>query len=324
MDGVFDPPMRELLARHGAYDYCVSEFIRVTDEVPSGKVLRRDIPELVGVSPQTAEIGPTTASGLRVQIQILGGNPESLAAAAQVAVVEGARAIDLNFGCPAPTVNRHDGGATLLKYPDRIRAIVAAVRAALPPAVPISAKLRLGWDDPKAVFEIAERSAQGGASWLTLHGRTRAQGYGGAADWERIGQVRAYLGNQIPIIANGDIRSLEDFLRCQEVTRCEHFMIGRGAMGDPWLPKRIRASWEGRAPVKDSPSFAFFARDFITLAQRYSERNEYALRRLKQWISLSQRVGGGMLFAEQDRDWLRLKRARSLSEVWEVLQCQRE
>lgn len=319
MDGVFDAPMRELLARHGDYDYCVSEFIRVTDEVPPGKIFRRDIPELAAKD-KDVSIGPKTPCGLRVQIQILGGNAESLAAAAQTAVIEGARAIDLNFGCPAPTVNRHDGGATLLKYPDRLEAITRAVRGAVPKELPVSAKLRLGWDDPDAIFENAERIFRAGASWLTLHGRTKVQGYGANADWELIGRVRKLLEGRLPVVANGDIRTLEDFKRCRDESGCEHFMIGRGAMGDPWLPRRIRAYVEGRVPETESPPLIEIVRDFIELAQAYSPGNEYALRRLKQWIGISQRVGGGMLFREEDRDWVRLKRARTLEEVRGVIE----
>lgn len=322
MDGVLDAPMRELLARQagrGGFDYCVSEFIRVTDEVPPGKVFRRDVPELAAAPSRYSASGPTTPSGLRVQVQILGGNPESLAAAAMVAVIEGARAIDLNFGCPAPTVNRHDGGASLLRFPERIRAIVTAVRVAVPREIPVSAKLRLGWEDPRTVFENAERALEGGASWLTLHGRTKVQGYGGEADWTRIGEVRRALGERAPIIANGDIRTLEDFKRCQDATGCHHFMIGRGAMADPWLPRRIRDWAEGREPLANKPTLAEFARDFVALAQAYSPDNDYATRRLKQWISLSQKVGGGTLFTEGDRDWLRLKRARTLEELCGLL-----
>lgn len=319
MDGVYDAPMRELLTRHGAYDYCVSEFLRVTDEIPAGKAFQRDVPELLSVSNTAATVGPTTPSGIPVQIQILGGDPDHMAAAAQAAVIHGARAIDLNFGCPAPMINRHDGGASVLKDPDRIRAIVAAVRNTLPAEVPVSAKLRLGWEDRESIFENAERAAEGGASWLTIHGRTRMQGYSGTADWTLIGQVQKHLGQKLPIIANGDIRSLEDFQRCQEVTRCHHFMIGRGALGDPWLPRRIRAWMKDQALLQETPPLSFFVRDFIPLAETYSAGDEYTLRRLKQWIAIAQRVGGGTLFTDNNRDWLRLKRARTLSELKEAL-----
>ena len=106
-----------------------------------------------------------------------------MAESALVACRAGAKAIDVNFGCPAPTVNRHDGGATLLKHPRRIREIIAAIRAALPPDIPVSAKLRLGWDSLEAIDENADMAAEGGAAWITIHGRTRIQGYRPPAYW---------------------------------------------------------------------------------------------------------------------------------------------
>src|SRR5688572_12807473 len=124
MEGVTDVTMRALLSELGGFSYCVAEFLRVSHSVPGPKVFRRHVPELVH--------GGRTASGLPVQVQLLGGDADTLAQAALVAVAAGAGAVDLNFGCPARTVNRHDGGATLLKHPERIRAIVATVRAAVP------------------------------------------------------------------------------------------------------------------------------------------------------------------------------------------------
>ena len=169
-----------------------------------------------------------------MQVQLLGGDAGRLAAAAVRAHECGAAAVDLNFGCPAKTVNRHDGGATLLKYPGRIREIVAAVRAALPPHVPVSAKLRLGWDTIDAIDENAGMAAEGGAAWITIHGRTRFAGYAPPIFWKPIGRVRERLG--IPVVANGDIWTVDDFRRCRDETGCRHFMLGRGALANPRLP----------------------------------------------------------------------------------------
>src|SRR6185436_17754692 len=144
-----------------------------------------------------------------------------------------ATAIDLNFGCPARTVNRHDGGATLLKHPHRIREIVRAVREALPAHVPVSAKMRLGWDSIEPIRENAAMAAEGGASWITIHGRTRVAGYAPPIFWEPIGRIRESLG--IPVVANGDTWTLDDFRRCRDATGCIHFMLGRGALANPDL-----------------------------------------------------------------------------------------
>lgn len=230
MEGVTDAPMREFLTRTGFFDYCVSEFIRVSAHVIPAKVFLRHVPELRQNS--------STSSGIPVQIQLLGGNPERLAESALQAVQAGACGIDLNFGCPAPTVNRHDGGATLLQFPERLEGIVRAVRDAVPKHLPVSAKLRLGFDNPDSIYENAKRAEQGGANWITIHGRTKTQGYMPPAYWKPIGKVKHAIS--IPVVANGEIFSLEDFKRCQEETGAIHFMIGRGALAKPQLPRQIR------------------------------------------------------------------------------------
>lgn len=223
--------MRALQGACGAFTFAVSEFVRVSSEPVPAKVFLRAVPELL--------CGGLTVTGMPVQVQILGGDPERMALTALAACAAGAKAIDINFGCPAKTVNRNDGGASLLKHPLRIRDIVAAVRATVPAAIPVSAKLRLGWDCSDSICENAHMAAEGGASWLTIHARTRAQGYAPPVDWQAVGRVRATLN--LPVVANGDIWSLDDFSRCREETGCRHFMIGRGALANPALPTQIAA-----------------------------------------------------------------------------------
>jgi tRNA-dihydrouridine synthase C len=208
----------------------------------------------------------------------------------------GAQAIDINFGCPAPTVNRHDGGATLLKYPTRIRAIVGAVRAALPKEIPVSAKLRLGWDSLDAIHENAAMAAEGGAAWLAIHGRTRVAGYAPPAYWKPIGEVKRRLG--LPVIANGDIWTIEDFRRCREESDCEHFMLGRGALADPFLPLNIAGELgiAFRAPTDFSPGTSFpreraswsglFGRFAAATGER-PHRSQMLARRCKQWLKMA-------------------------------------
>lgn len=230
MEGVTDAPMRELLTRTGFYDYCVSEFVRVSVNVLSTRAFTKHIPELLTSS--------RTSSNIPVQVQILGGDPDRIAESALQAIEAGATGIDLNFGCPAPTVNRHDGGATLLKYPDRLEKIVRTLRDAVPSHLPVSAKLRLGFDDANAIHENARRAEQGGASWITIHGRTKTQGYIPPAYWKPIGEVKRALS--IPVVANGEIWTIEDFKRCREETGSIHFMIGRGALAMPNLARDMR------------------------------------------------------------------------------------
>ncbi len=287
MEGVTDFPMRALLSESGAFSLCVSEFLRVSQEVPPEHVFLRHIPELSKNS--------RTPSGIPVQCQLLGGDPDRLARSAVVAAELGAQGIDLNFGCPAPTVNRHDGGATLLKFPLRLRSIVEAVRKAVPAHIPVSAKVRLGWDDPKAVHENCQMAAEGGAAWITIHGRTRMQGYAPPADWVSIGEVRKRL--PIPIVANGDIWSVEDFKRCRDITGCDRFMVGRGVLANPRLAVEIARE----LGLSSQESFADdIARPttWIPMLKRFSfwchgffEGPLYVPRRMKQWLRLAHTRG---------------------------------
>src|SRR4051794_29311651 len=231
IEGVTDAPMRALMGERGGFSFCVSEFLRINDSLPPARTFQHHMPELRQDS--------RTPSGLRVQLQLLGGDPGRLAQAAARACELGSPGVDLNFGCPAPTVNRHDGGATLLKHPARLRDIVAQVRAAVPRHLPVSAKLRLGWDCITSIDQNSQMAAEGGAAWITIHGRTRVAGYAPPVFWAPIGRVRERLG--IPVVANGDIWTIADFRRCREESGCRHFMLGRGALADPLLPARVAA-----------------------------------------------------------------------------------
>lgn len=302
MEGVIDPPMRQFLSERGGFDYCVSEFVRVSRLAPPAHVFHRQVPELGQ--------GARTASGMEVQLQLLGGEPERMAEAALIACRAGATGIDLNFGCPAPTVNRHDGGASLLRFPRRIREIVEAVRRAVPATLPVSAKLRLGWDSIEEIHLNAEMAAQGGASWLTIHGRTKVQGYAPPAHWKPIGQVRRNLG--LPIVANGEIWTLEDFRRCREDSGCEHFMLGRGALADLSLVHRIRVELglEARAIEPDEHSWPSAIRRFAEVMHERRQSPARTLRRVKQWMGLAGSKGGGNQALFQA-----IKRAASLEEL---------
>ena len=308
MDGITDAPMRTLLGEFGAFTYAVSEFVRVSSVPLNARAFRRAVPELLADG--------RTPSGLPVQIQILGGDAERMALSAVEACAAGASAIDLNFGCPAPIVNRHDGGASLLRHPARIREIVAAVRAAVPEPVAVSAKLRLGWDTTDSIDENAAMAAEGGASWLTIHARTRVQGYRPPVYWPCIGKVRADLG--LPIIANGDIWSIEDFRRCRDETGCIHYMLGRGALADPTLPKRIAVELGIRTGEPPQTDWVKLFERFVELMADDSERGRSrTLCRLKQWLLLSHEHGELRCFHE-------LKRSKTLQEFFDGLGCWQE
>lgn len=230
MEGVTDWAMRDLLTSVGGIDQCVTEFLRITDTLMPASVFERNCPEL--------KTGSRTRSGVPVFIQLLGGQAEPLAANALRAVEIGALGIDLNFGCPAPTVNRHDGGATLLKSTSRIYHIVKTVRSAVPPRVPVTAKIRLGFDDPGACLENARAIEEAGATWLTVHCRTKTNGYKPPAYWEWISRIKEVT--RIPLVTNGEIWNLDDYSACHRTAQTKSYMIGRGALRDPFIFKKIK------------------------------------------------------------------------------------
>lgn len=281
MDGITDAPMRALVGEWGCFSYCVTEFVRVSGEALPAKVFRREVPEL--------ENEGRTVTGLPVQVQILGGHPERMAQSAMAAVRAGAKSIDINFGCPSPTVNGNDGGASLLRTPCRIREVVRAVRDALPAEVPVSAKLRLGWESIDDVFENAPMAVEGGASWLTLHARTRTQRYEPPVFWPHLGRVRELVG--VPVVANGDIFSFEDFLKCREVTGCEHFMIGRGGLATPGLASRIGLELGLGTGMEPLDWVERLQRLIYWCEQFHPGTDRRTLARLKQWLNIAHRHG---------------------------------
>lgn len=310
MEGVTDASMRALMTERGGFAFCVSEFLRISQDVLPPRVYFDHVPEYSS--------GCRTPSGVPVQIQLLGGNEEKMSLSARRAWELGAGAIDINFGCPSPLVNRNDGGASLLRYPDRIRTIVSEVRKAVPAEVPVSAKLRLGWESMEDIYVNAEQAALGGASWLTIHARTKVQGYTPPAHWKYIGEIRRHLG--IPIVANGDIWTRADFLKCREITGCQHFMLGRGALADPSLVLTLAA--ELGISLGFDPSYFHFdqqprswmpiLRRFAEISEPVSKESQYTVRRIKQWLKMAHLKHHLSFFDE-------IKKANSLEEIFSKL-----
>ncbi|AHZ86520.1 tRNA-dihydrouridine synthase family protein [Bdellovibrio bacteriovorus] len=274
MEGVVDWVMRDTLTRLGGIDQCVTEFLRVTDRLHPESVFYKNCPEL--------KTGSRTRWGTPVFVQLLGGQAEPLALNAQRAVKLGALGVDLNFGCPAKTVNRHDGGASLLKSCDRVFNIVDTVRKAVPADVPVTAKIRLGFDDPTKCLEIAQAVEEANATWLTVHCRTKTDGYKPPAYWDWIPKIKEKT--KIKLIANGEIWNVADFNRCVEVTQCEDYMIGRGVMSNPFIFSQIKQSLN-QQPVEDMS----WERARPLLPQFFESStlyiNDYfAVSRSKQWL----------------------------------------
>lgn len=279
MEGLLDFVLRDVLTRVGGVDRCVSEFIRVTGSLLPDKVFLGYIPELRN--------GGRTLAGVPVRAQLLGSDPVSMAENAARLAALGPEGIDLNFGCPAKTVNRHGGGAALLREPERIAAVVAAVRRAVPAHLPVSAKMRLGYDDAGLARECAQAMAQGGACELVVHARTKADGYRPPAYWEQIPAIRAAVA--VPVVANGEIWTVADALRCRSLSGCDALMLGRGMVADPGLALAIRARDQGRAEAELSweallPQIARFWR---LVCEDLEPRQRAG--RLKQWLNLLRR-----------------------------------
>ena len=277
MEGVVDSVMRELLTQIGGIDQCTTEFIRVTQREFPDRVFFRYCPEL--------KTGGKTISGVPVYIQLLGGHPELLALNAFRAQQLGALGIDLNFGCPAKTVNRHDGGATLLKTPHRLYDIISTVRKMVPAPCPVTAKVRLGFSDKSLATEIAQAVDQAKASSLTVHARTRLEAYKPPAHWESIGLMREAV--KIPVIANGDIWSVEDYRKCLKASGCKNIALGRPLIAFPDLG-RILKSWETGHPLPPL-NWTQILQDWFKkfLFQCEKLRGEhFSLNRSKQWLKL--------------------------------------
>ena len=286
MEGLVDFVLRDVLTRVGGVDRCVSEFIRVSGTLLPNRAFIRVMPELLN--------GGKTFAGVPVRGQLLGSDATCLAENAARLASLGPTGVDLNFGCPAKIVNRHGGGAMLLQDPESVARIVSAVRRAVPAHLPVSAKMRLGFNDDTRAEECAQAIADAGASEIVVHGRTKAHGYRPPAYWERINDVRAAVN--IPVIANGEIWTVADALRCREVSGCADIMLGRGMVTDPGLAWAVRGATHAqsvRAQPVEAPQVTWHTlrpllNDFWTLVATRVERKHRA-GRLKQWLNFLRR-----------------------------------
>ncbi|QCF26640.1 tRNA dihydrouridine synthase [Hydrocarboniclastica marina] len=297
MEGLVDPPMRDLVTRLGGVDQCVTEFIRVSGTRLPARVFHRIAPELL--------TGCRTAAGVPLIVQLLGSDAQSMADNACQAVKLGATAIDLNFGCPAKTVNKHKGGAILLREPERLAEITTTIRRALPEHIPLTAKMRLGYESPDRAVECAQALAAAGAAEITVHARTKTDGYRPPAYWPWIARIRE--GVPVPVVANGEIWTVEDYHRCREESGCEDVMIGRGLIARPDLALQIKRDLAGQ-PLQPMtwaellPLINDFGEDALTKMPE-----KYATGRVKQWLTYL-RFG----FREAAESFAEVKRMREV------------
>lgn len=228
MAGVTDYAFRTVCARHSAavtVTEMVSSRALVYQDKKSKALLRKNEGSLCGA-------------------QIFGNDPEIMAEAAQLALAHsGCDFIDINMGCPMPKIANNGDGSALMKDPALAGRIVRAVKDAV--AVPVTVKTRLGWDKGSInIVQFAQELEANGADAITVHGRTKTMLYSGVADWDTIRKVTEAVS--VPIIANGDIFTPQDILRCKMHSGASLFAVGRAAFGDPWIFERLNAALEGR------------------------------------------------------------------------------
>lgn len=295
MEGVVDHLMRDMLTQVGGFDLCVTEFVRIVEQLMPKRVFYRICPELKNQG--------FTPNGVPVKVQLLGQHADWLAENAYRAIELGSHGVDLNFGCPAKIVNKNKGGAALLREPETIYRIVCAVRQAVPKEHVVSAKMRLGFDDTSLAIANAQAIADAGADSLVIHARTKADGYKPPAYWDWIAKIKQHV--DIPIVANGEIWNERDALNCQQQSSCENIMLGRGVLAMPNLAQVIKNQqqtmpWE---QVK-------------TLLVRYSgyelfgDKGLYYPNRVKQWLTYLRRQ-----YTEADELFMTVRALKSAEEI---------
>ncbi len=239
MAAVTDLPFRTVCEELGV-GLTITEFLSA-DALTQGA--RKTLEKL------TASVG-----GRPFGVQIFGREPDRMAAAAQMAVDIGAFLVDINMGCPAKRVVAGACGSALMKEPPLAQELVRAVRAAVPAHLPITVKHRSGWDDKHLnAPEFACAMVEAGAAMITVHGRTRAQGFTGKSDRSIIAKVREAVPRHVPVVGNGDVTTVDDYFRMREETGCDAVMIGRGALGNPWLFRGILERLRGGAATLVTP-----------------------------------------------------------------------
>jgi len=259
MEGLADDVLREVLTRVAGYDHAVTEFVRVSGTLLPPRAFRRISPELLA--------GSATSSGTPVRVQLLGSDPLCMADnAAQLAAL---------------------GPAALLDEPELLYAIACAVRAAVPAHIPFTAKMRLGVTDTARALDCARALAAGGVVGLVVHARTKTDGYRPPAHWEWVGRIADVVN--VPVVANGEVWNEDDWRRCRSVSGATDVMLGRGAVADPFLVRRIRQG--GEAPADRDAEWAELLPLIGEFWQRVLAKVEarHAPGRLKQWLNLLRR-----------------------------------
>ena len=231
MAGMTDTAFRRLVKRRGGCGLVVTEMV-------SSEGLVRGIDRTLEYAEYTEEERP-------VSIQIFGGDPEKMAAAAQIVEGMGADVVDVNMGCPVPKIAKHNAGCSLMREPEHAQSVVRAMTAAV--KIPVTVKMRAGWDEQAInAPELARRMEDAGASAVAVHGRTAAQSYSGFSDWDLIARVAE--GVTIPVFGSGDCIEPEQIVNRVRGTNIAGVLVGRGALRNPWIFEQAADLAAGREP----------------------------------------------------------------------------
>jgi len=299
MEGVTEPCFRDLVLRRNGPQHlggAFTEFARVSKEALSRKVMRM-------------HLGPNRFPQ-PVGLQLMGSDVELVARSARTAVEVGAPVLDLNFGCPAKRALRGCAGSALLDDPPKIERLVRACVDAVEGRVPVTAKIRAGGEDDSRLEELARAAENGGAAMLTVHCRTRKEGYRDTADWERL--RRAVGAVSIPVCGNGGMERYEDVARMMRETGCRYAMIGRAALGDPWV-------FSGRT-VGRAEAAGFLIEYDAELFERRAMTEKGRVGRVKQLMQYWK--AGGLIGDGEREGWLReVERERLMGRLVEVVRA---
>lgn len=296
LSGVTDLVFRRLVRKYAPESMTYTEMVHA-----SGLRYAKQLPKIMEIDPEEKPIS----------IQLFDCRPNFLAEAAEMAVKEGADTVDINMGCPVNKVTKNGGGSSLLRQPEVAAEIVRAVAKSV--AVPVTVKTRIGWNDEEInILDFAKQMEDAGAQMFTLHARTRAQGYHGPAKWDWIRRVKEILS--IPVIANGDIFSVDAALRCLEETGADGVMCSRGTLGYPFLVGEIDyffKTGEEKTPPTVLEKLECAKEHLRGLVEYKGDRGVYQSRKHMTWYAK------GFPGANQLRD--RLTRIESVEEGCELI-----
>ena len=266
MEGVGDASFRKAIASIGGFDEAVRDFLRV--------------PKNAHVKSLAKVYDPHELSPIPLAAQLMGSDPDLMAEMAQEIERRGAPRIDINCGCPSNTVTGRGAGSSLLKEPNVLHEVAKAVVQAV--SIPVSLKMRIGFEDTSLFQENVLAAESAGVCYITLHPRTKVDGYGPPARWEYIAAAKQLL--KIPLVGNGDIVTVPDALRMLEQTGCDALMIGRGSLMNPFLFHEIRAHFAGRTYTPPADGVRHYFETFLAaLPEELPVRQR--INKLKQLLS---------------------------------------